>query len=82
MKTIHYYFLLLTLIFCAACGNTNAQRNAPESLELKIASYNVRNAKGMDNVVDFDRVANVIMEMDADAVAIQELDSATQRSNG
>lgn len=82
MKTIHYYFLLLILIFCAACGNTNAQRNAPESLELKIASYNVRNAKGMDNVVDFDRVANVIMEMDADAVAIQELDSATQRSNG
>lgn len=65
-----------------ACGNTNTQQNKTESLSLKIASYNVRNAKGMDDVVDFDRVANVINEMNADAVAIQELDSATQRSDG
>lgn len=81
MTTINYYLLLFLILF-TACGNTNAQRNAPDTLALKIASYNVRNAKGMDNVVDFDRVAKVIMEMDADALAIQELDSATQRSNG
>jgi endonuclease/exonuclease/phosphatase family metal-dependent hydrolase len=42
----------------------------------------VRNAKGMDDVVDFDRTSKVINNMDVDAVAIQELDSATQRSNG
>ncbi|NLC49874.1 MAG: metallophosphoesterase, partial [Bacteroidales bacterium] len=53
-----------------------------ETQTLKIASYNVRNAKGMDDVVDFDRTAKVINNMDVDAVAIQELDSATQRSNG
>lgn len=82
MKTIHYSLLLLILSFTMACGNTNTQQNKTESLSLKIASYNVRNAKGMDDVVDFDRVANVINEMNADAVAIQELDSATQRSDG
>lgn len=42
----------------------------------------MRNAKGMDDVTDFDRVSKVIDEMDAHAVAIQELDSATERSKG
>lgn len=65
-----------------ACGNTTKHQNKTETLSLKIASYNVRNAKGMDNLVDFDRTAKVINDMNADAVAIQELDSATQRSNG
>lgn len=82
MKTIHITLLIIIIIYSFACGNTNKQQDESETLSLKIASYNVRNAKGMDNVVDFDRVAKVINEMDANAVAIQELDSATQRSNG
>ena len=46
---------------------------------LKIMSYNVRNAKGMDNAVDFGRVAKVILEAAPDVVAVQELDSMTVR---
>ena len=42
----------------------------------------MRNGRGMDNVTDFDRIASVINEMNADAIAIQELDSATIRSGG
>jgi Metal-dependent hydrolase len=49
---------------------------------LHIMSYNVRNCKGMDNVVDFDRVADVINRAAPDVVALQELDSATQRYSG
>lgn len=82
MKTIHITLLIIIIIYSFACGNTNKQQYESETLSLKIASYNVRNAKGMDNIVDFDRVAKVINEMEANAVAIQELDSATQRSNG
>lgn len=82
MKTIYYSLLFVLLSFSISCGNTNTRQNETESLTLKIASYNVRNAKGMDNVVNFDRVAKVINNMDAHAVAIQELDSATARSNG
>jgi endonuclease/exonuclease/phosphatase family metal-dependent hydrolase len=52
------------------------------SLTLKILSYNVRNGVGLDKVTDYDRVANVLKRMDADAIAIQELDSATSRSKG
>lgn len=74
MKTIYYPILLLLIIFSSSCKN--------ESQTLKIVSYNIRNAKGMDDVTDFDRVATVINNIDGHAVAIQELDSATNRSNG
>ena len=47
---------------------------------VKIMSYNVRNAKGMDNVRDFSRVAKVINLEQPDVVAVQELDSMTNRS--
>jgi len=44
-------------------------------------TYNVRNCKGLDNNTDYKRVADIISRVDADVVALQELDSATERSN-
>ncbi|WP_418893889.1 endonuclease/exonuclease/phosphatase family protein [Limibacterium fermenti] len=55
---------------------------AEEPKPVKILSYNVRNTRGMDDVVDYNRVAAVIKRIDADCVALQELDSATIRSKG
>lgn len=49
---------------------------------LKILTYNVRNCKGLDNLTNYERIAQIIKRMNADVVAIQELDSATVRSNG
>lgn len=48
---------------------------------LRMMSYNVRNAIGLDHVTNFQRVANVINKAHPDVVAIQELDSVTNRSN-
>ncbi|OPZ31893.1 MAG: Exodeoxyribonuclease III [Bacteroidetes bacterium ADurb.BinA174] len=76
-----YAFLLalFTLLFnsCSISKKTSSDRP-----QLKILSYNIRNARGMDEIVDFDRVANVIKRINTDCVAIQELDSATERSDG
>ncbi len=47
---------------------------------LKIMTYNVRNSKGMDNVMDCRRAAGVIRSQLPDVVAVQELDSMTRRS--
>lgn len=47
---------------------------------LKLMTYNIKNANGMDNVCDFQRVANVINNASPDVVAIQEVDSMTSRS--
>jgi endonuclease/exonuclease/phosphatase family metal-dependent hydrolase len=45
-----------------------------------ILSYNIRNAKGMDNVTDYDRIVAVIQKQNPDIIGLQELDSVTQRS--
>lgn len=45
-------------------------------------TYNVRNCRGLDNVTDYRRVAEVINRINPTAVALQELDSATLRSKG
>ena len=49
---------------------------------LKFMSYNVRNCKGMDRQVNFDRVAAVISDYNPRVAALQELDSATVRYGG
>lgn len=46
---------------------------------LKLMSYNVRNAKGMDGIHNIQRIANVIINEAPDVVAVQELDSMTIR---
>lgn len=55
---------------------------AQPTATLRVLSYNIRNAKGMDNQTDYARIAGVITSANAELVALQELDSVTQRSKG
>ena len=48
----------------------------------RFMTYNIRNGKGMDNRTDYQRTADEIIRCGADFVAVQEVDSATSRSNG
>ena len=48
----------------------------------RIMSYNIRNARGLDDKLDYDRIAKVILAENPDVVAIQELDQKTKRSKG
>ena len=68
----HIYFLLCMLAVAASAHSQDY---------LKLMSYNIRNAKGMDNVRNIQRIANVINNEAPDVVAVQELDSMTTRSN-
>lgn len=78
--------LILFVVFLgslfSSCGTVKQQKPTKTDKDLKILSYNIRNARGMDDVTDFDRIASIINRINPDCVAIQELDSATQRSNG
>ena len=49
---------------------------------LRLLSYNIRNAKGMDNITDYHRIADIITKSKASIIALQELDSVTRRSQG
>ena len=80
MKPKHAFLLLFVFALFGSCSVT--KKTDDGGLRLKILSYNVRNARGMDDEVNFDRVAKVINRINADCVALQELDSATRRSGG
>lgn len=70
------------LLLLPAIGIHAKVKNVQGTDTLRIASYNIRNAQGLDNVTDYDRTAAVINRMRADVVAVQEVDSATGRSGG
>jgi len=80
-------FTVLSIILALITSSTGCEKKKPENetgstLTVKILSYNVKNCQGMDGVVSYQRVADVIKRIDADVVALQELDSATLRSKG
>lgn len=47
---------------------------------LRVMTFNIRHAKGMDGKVDLSRVAGAILKADADVVALQEVDRYQPRS--
>lgn len=67
-------FLVLVLLCLSMTGWGQGQQ------PLQVMTYNVRHCAGMDLVVDYDRTADVIIQQQPDAVALQELDSMTNRS--
>ena len=50
------------------------------SHEAVLASYNICNGKGLDGKRDIERTAAVLKALDADFIAVQEVDSMTRRS--
>ncbi|MDI3319836.1 endonuclease/exonuclease/phosphatase family protein [Pinibacter soli] len=78
-KILNCAVIVSALAFSLSCkSGKQAQSSASETLT--VLTYNVRNCLGMDNTVNYQRVAKVISKVNADVVAIQELDSATNRS--
>ncbi len=77
--------IFLKLVFCICFGALFFQVEGQTSLypraenTIRLMSYNIRNARGMDEKVDYDRIANVILKVSPDVIALQELDSVTVR---
>lgn len=72
------YTLALSFTSCSPLTKSAEKKES----SIRILSYNVRNCKGLDNVTDYKRIADIITRISPDVVALQELDSATTRSNG
>lgn len=49
---------------------------------LSIAVYNIHHGEGTDGVVDLERIAGVLAPLDADLVALQEVDVGVERTGG
>lgn len=72
IKTLYVSILLLSV-----CNLLAAE---PE--ELRLMTYNIHHAEGMDGRLDCERIARVLLSKSPDCVAIQEIDSATTRVKG
>jgi hypothetical protein len=66
IKKNHFYILLFGLMIISIYSGckTGNHKFIPENLT--IMSYNVRNCNGMDGVTDFQRVADIILNVGAD----------------
>lgn len=65
------------IIFIMAAAMAAAAR---AEATLRIACYNIRAARGMDNRIDLQRTAEVLRRFDADVILLQEVDMGTKRS--
>lgn len=78
--------LLAGLCFVAACGQKTDQplilATEPQPDTLRVLAYNIHHGEGMDGVLDLERIAALIREVDADVVTLQEVDSVVARTGG
>ena len=75
MKFTVRLFLLVLFSMPAANGL------ATEPLRLRVLSYNIHHAEGVDRKLDLDRIAKVILAAKPDIVALQEVDQKVRRTN-
>lgn len=80
MKTLLINLALILLLPLSLFGQSKTYPQVENTH--RIMSYNICNAKGMDNVRDVKRISEVIRSVNPEVVALQELDSVTTRSGG
>ena len=49
---------------------------------LRVAAYNIKHGRGMDEQVDLRRISEVLRGLDADVITLQEVDKNTERTGG
>ena len=70
-------FLVLAIL---VSGSTLVAGQQP--VRLRVLSYNIHHAQGVDGKLDLQRIANVILSVKPDFVALQEVDQNTSRTGG
>ncbi|HOB73930.1 MAG TPA: endonuclease/exonuclease/phosphatase family protein [Phycisphaerae bacterium] len=66
-------FLIVVILFTTGCSR-------PQPVVLRVLSYNIHHAEGLDKQLDLERIARIINESGADLVALQEVDRNVKRS--
>ncbi len=74
---------LMCLVICCLSHAVSAQDDAnlkPSGTTIKVLSYNIHHAEGVDGKLDLMRIASVIQSVQPDIVALQEVDVKVKRS--
>ena len=73
-RLIHVVLLAATTLLPEAAGYS------AEPARLRVLSYNIHHGAGVDNKLDLERIAKVILSVKPDIVALQEVDQRVKRS--
>ena len=76
--------VILMSMVMGGCSSPNTRHEPPHaSVEpMRVVTYNIKHGRGMDGVVDLERTAVVLDVLDADLIALQEVDDRARRSGG
>lgn len=77
-KSLLILFILMFLLSCSGPG----RKNHVTFEYLNVMTYNIHHGVGIDGTFDLTRIADIIREMDADLIALQEVDMETDRIGG
>jgi endonuclease/exonuclease/phosphatase family metal-dependent hydrolase len=61
-------------------GHLASQQSAPAARELRVMTFNIHHAEGVDGRIDVGRIAQLIRDARADVVGLQEVDRGVERS--
>ncbi len=75
MRIPHFCPLALLLATWITIG-----ADAAEPIRLRVLSYNIHHAEGVDRKLDVERIAQVILSVQPDIVALQEVDKNVERT--
>jgi endonuclease/exonuclease/phosphatase family metal-dependent hydrolase len=73
--------LLVAAYLCTGLGISGLYAG-PEGPPLRVLTYNIHHAEGTDGVFDYQRLADLILDLEPDVVALQEVDRGTARAKG
>lgn len=71
---------LVRLVALGVLGLGGCAGDGAAGTPLRLVAYNIRHGEGMDRVVDLERVADVLRALEPDVIALQEIDSVTERT--
>ena len=74
--------LLLLFFLLAGWLQVTAQTAGNYPVKLRLASYNIHHGEGLDGKLDFKRIGTLFEKLNADVIAVQEIDSVTKRTGG
>ena len=75
--------ILLSTVLAGCASMCNDHDSSPDTRDvLRVVAYNIKHGRGMDGVVDLERTAATLEALDADLIALQEVDDRARRSGG
>ncbi len=72
---------LCLIIWLLSCLHNSPLCAADKPIVIRVLSYNIKHGQGVDGKVDLPRLAKVIISVNPDIVALQEVDSGTKRTD-